>query len=291
MGFYSKILLMFCLVLFSCGKANPPQTINRQSKSSQADTTSILPSVNPVEEQFMHYWDQFSFADTSCINNSEITEQAFVNYIILFPEVSLDVVDRGIHQMLDVAIKSNASMYDYLTGLYEKYLSNPNSLYRQEDYYILVLKSMINNPKLDEIKKIRPRFQLEMAMKNRPGTIATDFSFELSTGGTMKLSQVQSDFIILFFNNPGCHDCARVKEILSKYKKRGVKVVAIYPDDDISFWRKTKYPEDWIDGHNSSINKNNYYDLKAMPTLYLLDNGKRVILKDSPVEVILAYLN
>jgi hypothetical protein len=32
------------------------------------------------------------------------------------------------------------------------------------------------------------------------------------------------------------------------------------------------------------------YDLKAMPTLYLLDKDKKVLLKDAPVEQVEQYL-
>ena len=38
------------------------------------------------------------------------------------------------------------------------------------------------------------------------------------------------------------------------------------------------------------ITERQLYDLKAMPTLYLLDKDKRVILKDAPVEQIEQWL-
>lgn len=40
----------------------------------------------------------------------------------------------------------------------------------------------------------------------------------------------------------------------------------------------------------AKITERQLYDLKAMPTLYLLDKDKRVILKDAPVEQIEQWL-
>ena len=33
-----------------------------------------------------HYWDQFSFADTTLVNNRDVTEQGFVNFIALLAD-------------------------------------------------------------------------------------------------------------------------------------------------------------------------------------------------------------
>ena len=43
---------------------------------------------------------------------------------------------------------------------------------------------------------------------------------------------------------------------------------------------------DWIDGYDAGqrLTREQVYDLKAMPTLYLLDAEKRVILKDALFE-------
>ncbi len=49
-------------------------------------------------------------------------------------------------------------------------------------------------------------------------------------------------------------------------------------------WKKhlPEMPKNWIHGRdeNEYPYKNNIYDLHAIPTIYLLDRNKRVILKD-----------
>ena len=54
-------------------------------------------------------------------------------------------------------------------------------------------------------------------------------------------------------------------------------------------WKKylNGMPDNWIIGDDRrTIVETSLYDLKAMPTLYLLDNEKRVVLKDAPYDII-----
>ena len=102
---------------------------------------------------------------------------------------------------------------------------------------------------------------------------------------------------MLFFNNPDCADCISTKAFIAGSALFGkllaakrLTVVAVYPDDDLSLWKKTTYPPAWINGSNPALSGARLYDLKAMPTLYLLDRNKRVILKDAPVERIEEWL-
>ena len=48
-----------------------------------------------------------------------------------------------------------------------KYLYEPNSPFRNEEYYIPVLRHVIASPRLGESDKARAKFRLDMALKNR----------------------------------------------------------------------------------------------------------------------------
>ena len=62
-----------------------------------------------------------------------------------------------------------------------------------------------------------------------------------------------------------------------------LKIVALYPDEDITLWKQHPLPKDWISGYDKGclIEKNRTYDLRAIPALYLLDKDKNVLVKDS----------
>jgi hypothetical protein len=76
-----------------------------------------------------------------------------------------------------------------------------------------------------------------------------------------------------------------------------VEVLAIYPDEDLVAWRDhiSDIPRSWINGYDAGmrITEARSYNLQAIPSLYLLDNEKRVIIKDgtsvAQIENAIAY--
>lgn len=280
--------------LMSC-KNTASQPKDEQTGRPLSFATPAIPQGLATNEQRFaylveHYWDNFDFTDTAYIAQPEVTEQAFVNYIDLFPYAPVQVVGQSIVQMLDKAFAGNEIMFDYFAELYEKYLHDHQSPYRSEEYYILALQAITGSQKIDDTRKIRPLSQLEWAMKNRTGETATDFVFALKNGTRMKLSDVKSQYTILFFNDPDCRDCEHAKAVLSQLKNPAVKTVAIYPYDDMELWRAAAYPEGWINGHATSVDKDELYDLPVFPTIYLLDSTKKVVLKDVTAEQLMGYL-
>ena len=64
--------------------------------------------------------------------------------------------------------------------------------------------------------------------------------------------------------------------------------------DEVQKWREYlhNYPPEWINGYDYtfSLRDSGSYDIRAIPSLYLLDAGKRVIMKDAPTGRVLDYL-
>jgi hypothetical protein len=71
-------------------------------------------------------------------------------------------------------------------------------------------------------------------------------------------------------------------------------VLNIYIDEDIQAWRSYMpiYPEEWYNGFDPDfvLRSNEIYAVRAIPSLYLLDNEKRVILKDAPENKLFNFL-
>jgi hypothetical protein len=61
-------------------------------------------------------------------------------------------------------------------------------------------------------------------------------------------------------------------------------ILSIYTDQDEKLWldHLNEFPPRWIQGrdNNEFLYKNKVYDLRAIPTIYLLDSDKKVLLKD-----------
>jgi len=247
-----------------------------------------------------HYWDRFNFADTTWIADTAALEQAYANYLSLLPMLPAARASAVQRTLIDSAARSSA-MLDRFTEMSEHYLYDPNSPMRSEELYIPVLEALIALPGLDDVYKIRPRAQLAMALKNRPGMVAADFAYTKADGSVSRLSALRDDYTVLFFYNPDCPDCKRTKEyiasseVFSSLQTSGkLAVLAVYTDEDLALWREhlPEMPRGWTVGYDRGrrISETELYDLRAIPTLYLLDARKRVILKDAPVERIEAWL-
>lgn len=303
------MIRFFCLLLlvsawWGCGSSGEKGV--SQTKAPKRFKMVEVPVLleNPDERAMYiakNYWKNFDFTDTTYINQPEVTEQAFADYINLIAQMAPDAAALSIQSTLSQA-QVDTGMFRHFEQLFDKYLYDPNSPMRNESLYIYVLETLIASDQIPDIEKERSRYRLNLARKNRPEMPAHDFTYTQVSGATGTLYGIKADYLILFINNPGCKACKETTESLvhSKVvsrliKDKELKVLALYPDEDVKAWRDylPQMPGEWINGYDASlrIKQEELYDLRAIPTLYLLDAKKQVILKDAPFPAIEAYLN
>jgi hypothetical protein len=183
-------------------------------------------------------------------------------------------------------------MFDYFVMLAEKVLHDPNSPYRSDELYIAVLEAQLASPHYDKYEKMAPEYDLRIVSQNRIGQKANDFDYTDRTGRTRNMYSLKNDFIIVYINNPGCAMCRDITEalkqspIISDLQQQGrLRVLAIYPDENLDEWHKhlSDMPSEWINGYDRGcrIERENLYNVSAIPALYLLDKEKKVLVKDS----------
>lgn len=246
-----------------------------------------------------HYWDEYSLADTAFIHGTD-TEQLFADFIDALKYVSPQESETALRNMMNL-MEADSTAYIHFCFLSEKYLHAPNSPMRNEDYYIPVLEQVMLSKKLSEVDKIRPADQLKQAKKNRPGMTATDFSYVTPKGKAGRMSGIKADYTMLFFYDPDCSNCREYEHILSEIpaflemqEKGTLRVLAVYPDEDENEWllKSSQMPRNWIVGWNKQgdIRSKMLYEIRATPTLFLLDKQKKVILKDATLDQIIRYL-
>jgi thioredoxin-related protein len=298
-------ILLVLAGIISCKQTDKSNEQSRQS-SLPKDFERVIPPVmltTPVERAdylVMHYWDKFNFRDTMYCHVPQITEQAFADFINFFKFASYDKICQGVKKLLDNAAV-DSTMYAYFCTKAEFYLYNPNSPSRDDEYYIPFLEHMTQSPVLNEDFKIRPKLILDVAYRNRVGAKANDFEYTLASGQKGRMSDVKADYLMLMFYNPDCRECQNTKNTLkdspvfdAAIKSGKLKVLAVYPDENIESWKNhlKEFPAAWINSYDKTLKIKNeqIYDLKAIPTLILLDKDKKVILKDISAEEIFEYL-
>ena len=303
-----NIIPVLCfLLLCSCknGNASSQSTNETIQDTIKSITLPAIPAMMTAPEQradflVKHYWDNVNFADTNYIHHPEVTEQAWADYCDILNHVPLETAQEAMRKTIE-RTNVDKKVFTYITDLADKYLYDPNSPMRNEEFYIPVLDAMLDSPLLEEIEKVRPKARRELAQKNRIGTKALNFNYTLASGAQGSLYQLQAEYILLFINNPGCHACTETIDALKNapiinqlLEQKRLTVLSIYPDEELYEWRKhlNEFPQEWINGYDKkfAIKEQQLYDLKAIPTLYLLNKEKTVLLKDATAQAVEEYL-
>ena len=308
MSLFYKLLAVLTVVAM-CGCASKEK---KEAENTSTATTAlknferVAPPVmmtNPQDRAgFMitHFWDRFDFADTMYCYAPEITEQGFADFIALFPYATSIKVSEGVKKLLDAA-EVDEVMYNHFFKLAGKYLYDPNSERRNDEFYIPFLEHIVASPKVTDAYKIRTAHFLQLANRNRPGTKAQDIVYTIASGATGRLHNISAPYLLLMFYNPDCKECKETTDhlknspaITAAVSSGRLKILAVYTDENLDIWRAhlNEIPQSWINGYDKALNirTNEVYDLKAIPTLYLLDRDKTVIMKDTSVGFINGYL-
>ncbi len=133
----------------------------------------------------------------------------------------------------------------------------------------------------------------------QPGTEAPDFTLAAPDGTLHSLSSLRGSYVVLDFWASWCPDCRKdvpvLKELYAKYG-RTVKFVSVSFDDDKDKW--TRYVNangmDWLNvselkkWKETDISKR--YNIKWIPSMYIVDRQGRIVLSTVMVEKLAAKL-
>ena len=293
MGFLSVVsVCAACLAVAGCASIAGPRSV-RGDETEQSDRVGFrLPDIPDTlrgaaraEHLALHYWDGFDFAGADIA--APEAEQAFVDFLGLLPRISS--ADGAFDALFGRAAGSDG-LYR-LMELCDKYLYEPWSPMRSDELYAAALRAFTESPCIAEIDKVRARQALERLSTNRPGTPAADFIYVDRGGSRHRLSDIEAPHILLFFHYPGCGECRRMKAaleaspIVGESLRRGRLVLLAVCVGERDDWERSGCPMGGIDGFDGGMSSScrTVYDLRALPTLYLLDGERCVILKDASV--------
>lgn len=290
-------LLLTLFLLLGLAACNGRQTTKPQPSEEQPAHEVKLPLLPPehltrderIEYMRAHYWDPFDFGDTLRLTQLDTLQmlEVFATYVAQYvtpqhPEAIDSLMQRA---------STSRPMFEYFRMLAEQVLYNPNSPLRNDELYIPVLQATLRCPWLDSWERISPEEELRLAMQNRRGTQANDFEYELLSGQRSRLYDLRADYTLLLFSDPECPMCRQIVAELSasprinELTERNALQIIVIAATDSTDWKAhaDTYPQTWIYARDpdGSIVSKGLYDLKAIPSLYLLDGKKRVLVKDS----------
>ena len=276
---------------------------------------SMIQSQQDAAEYYAeHFWDNLADPERAYPSDSILVsgvrktdvEQRFANWVSILDAVDLKTSEKAIKTLYDKALacerKDTASnVFETFEALADKYMYDPNSPMRNEEYYLHYAARLASYPGLSSQEQAKYAHRAEGCALNRLGQKAADFRFADKRGKMHTLHGIDAPYTLLFFSNPGCEACLNIINMLKEEPKISemisagtLAVLNIYIDEDLQGWRDYMpiYPEEWYNGFDPDlvIRGEGLYSVRAIPSLYLLDKEKRVILKDAPENKMMSYL-
>ena len=235
-----------------------------------------------------HYFDNVDFSDerflrTPICHNK--LETFFTRLLVQDPDTLIFYIDKIIEQS-----ESDKEMFQYVV----RYLFNTYSqsniigmdkvLVHMADVYYLTDKV----DWLDEENEKNLKEHVAKLRFNLVGNQAQDLKMETYTEEYARLYDIEAKYTLVYFFEPDCGHCKKVTpkvyELYQEYDRSEFEVLAVYTQTNKEEWTEyiaNKGYEDWInvwDPYNLT-NFRFFYNVYSTPTIYLLDENKKIIAK------------
>ena len=253
------------------------------------------------------FWNTYDFTDTvRWANKSVATERMLVDYLSRLSGLTENKACESLRKLV-LKIKVNDRVNHWFLRQMERHLYEPDSPLRNDNYYISVLEEALASGSLNGMMRVRPLYQLKMLKKNRAGTKAADFDFILPTRELQNLWNIPAKYTLLLFYDPDCMHCRKSIQELSEASiinaclpHNGLAlpqlaIITICTEGDTGTWKEYQqsFPSAWVNGYDARkvLVERELYSLRSLPSIYLLDEDKLVLLKEpSSISEVINYL-
>ena len=313
-----NVWIVFSLfVLCACGprggKAASKEPVTRDFPGPEIPSMYTEPS-DRAAWAVGHFWDRFTdtsqvyVCDSMTVNGvpMEAVESQMGYFSTLLKQVPLKEGGLAVahfYDRIDAFERKypESNVFEELCRLTRYYLYDPNSPVRNEDLYLPFVERLGASDLIDNGYRMGYEWDARMCRLNRVGTPATDFAFTDTHGRVRTLYGVKAEYTLLIFGNPGCKACRELTEAMRETQEvaelvssKRLQVVDVYIDQEIDDWKAhiAEYPADWINGydHKYVIRTDLLYNVRGIPSIYLLDASKTVLMKDAVEEDVLMAL-
>ena len=232
---------------------------------------SIAVNYDRLSWMLNNIWNNFNFRNESA-NNLKVGEQGLVDYINLMGNA--DSIQAATSASIFVnrlmTVPRSSIMRKVFKNLSEHYLDNPYSPMRNDRTYATLIEAVAAMPDnaISSTDRIRLLDKSRLLRLNLPGNKASNFTLTTPDGEEKSLQEINADLLLLYFYDPDCEQCKETQRHMEQsgiFKDKRLQILRVNPTDyDLA--GRLLY---WFD---------------RMPSLYLLDKDKRVILKDATIE-------
>lgn len=252
-----------------------------------------------------HYWDNFDFMDGRLVR-TPIFDNRLKTYLNNWVVPDADSIIYEMNWMMALG-RNDPEMSRYLISYFIDNYMYPKIMGQDKVFLQAYEKYVANNNPLASWLNEKQRKAITerayMVMANQLGAPAYDMAFVDTSGKVRNLHGLKNKFVVINFWDPNCGKC---KEELPKldslykavWKNNDVQVYAVMVNEDAQEeWKKAIRitGKGWVHVHQTKAmreaeekeklpNFRQLYDMRSTPTLFLLDQDKRIIAKNLGLE-------
>lgn len=252
---------------------------------------------NAVSFLKQHYWEGVSFTDSMLLNTPYLVGKTNYYMSLYNPKDNINIT-KAIDNLLERAAVKPEIYHVIEEVLLNLYLLKNSNVF-DEEMGIYILRNEQNQIFTPEWRKDIISARISYILKNKLGTIAADLTLENQTGKKVSPLQMKSKYTVLYFFNPDCSRCMQispiVKDWLTNNAPKDISFLAIYVDNNETEWRKyikeNNFPQNWQNlwGNKDFVAIRTQYWIDSIPAIYLLDENKKVLLKDVNYKQLMSY--
>ncbi|MBS0001330.1 MAG: redoxin domain-containing protein [Cyclobacteriaceae bacterium] len=246
-----------------------------------------------------HFFDHFDLSDPALLR-TPLYQPKVEEYTEKLTYQHPDSINKAMDFLLTEAGGNEETFRYMLVKLTNKYeTSNIMGMervfvYLAENYY-LKGKAFWADP--DLVEKFEKR--VNELKPNLVGNTAPEMILRDTLMKPVRLSAIDSRFIILYFYDPDCGHCKKttpkLRNSYERFKQKDVEVLAACTETDIEKWKKyiREYQLVWINAADPNLQSNfrAEYDIKSTPIIYVLNRKKEIIAKRIGVEQLEDFIN
>ncbi len=247
-----------------------------------------------------HYFDNIDFSDRRLLR-TPVFHSRVMNYITQWTPMVADSIIKAVDYILSLA-EADSEVFKYWLVNLLNHFAKSKVMGMDAVYAHIVLNYYAKGkaPWVDSTQLVRMVDKATRLQFCLIGKTAQNIYLPDSTGKYYALYDVvdTSRYTILYIWDPDCGHCKRetpkLLKLYEKYKDKGISVYAVYGGAETEKWKKYirthKLP--WINVHDPKHESyyRYFYDVVATPTIYLIDNQRKIVAKRLDVEQLDKYI-
>lgn len=232
-----------------------------------------------------HFWENCNLEKEEIKDYNALID-AFTDYLSFFVLADRPEVEKSVAKFVERVAKNPANLKSVL-AMVDMIIYTPGSEFYSDDVYAIFGRALATQKKVDSAVKQTYVTNIAKAANSKVGAVMGDMGLKHGDGSAT-LNDISAEYFVVIYNTPGNFDTTMFKLRLDTdiatnnlVKAGKVCIVSVYPADaektgDSALW----YTSDDADFANK-------YDMRLLPTVYVLDSSRKIISKSPSIEDVL----